>query len=838
MIARTGFHVPRARVAAFTLIEILVVVAILATLGSVAYVAVTNTRESSRVSKLESDVATINAAIQVYKVSGGSLPTAAAPDAILAKLKTSASAGTATSVPGLRSSFVDRRLTTEMQTATEGSSSQERARWDGTNGRFIITTSGGTGVKNFLLDNALAAADPGTENRTPTLKTTDEGWVWDYTDVDPTAGNGPSIPGTAATDPNNSPSAPDALQLSEPEFSQSGGESNLVNFDLSITLTNPNPPGTSQIYYSISGGTTGLYKGQTLTAEPGTSITAFAATIDPDHWANSQTATNTYQAIPVELAISFTPLFTSMTYAQAGGAMTTGTTPPPIIGATAELSASAVAQIPAKYRSDSKFQISYSFGSDSDPLTSGTTGTLLNGKISIPVTTGNWGSGSTLVIKAAARAIDTALFVSSSAPHVSTEIGITQTVLASPTVDPPSGQKAADLPVSIATATGQAYPTGARIYYTLDGSDPGNNNGEPVNGTLYSGQFSSGAGTNGAVVVKARVYGPSGSGQWFTPSPVNTTAYATITTPEGALVGSANLNGTFVGSLVYALPSSGSMGNITFNSGAKILSGNLYLPGTPAVRLSNGTTWSTATDSSFSAHIQGWEYDTSGNKTVQTIPRVINENGSSSPSNYTVSFNKDAILEGKVIRRHNSPAFPVIDAPPPPDGTGSTSLNTHPTAPLNAADYANITLNSTPVGDVRLNAGHYGNLIANNDTAFVLGDPDNPEITQVYSFQSLTLNSAADLKIVGKVIITVAGNINLNTGSVLGDINHPEYLQLQFSSGSMNANSGSAIYGQLVAPTQSVSFNAGSTFQGSVTAQSLTINSNSVVFNLPPIIQN
>jgi hypothetical protein len=35
-----------------------------------------------------------------------------------------------------------------------------------------------------------------------------------------------------------------------------------------------------------------------------------------------------------------------------------------------------------------------------------------------------------------------------------------------------------------------------------------------------------------------------------------------------------------------------------------------------------------------------------------------------------------------------------------------------------------------------------------------------------------------------------------------------------------------------------VSFNAGSTFAGSVTAQTLTINSNSVVFNLPPIIQN
>ena len=142
------------------------------------------------------------------------------------------------------------------------------------------------------------------------------------------------------------------------------------------------------------------------------------------------------------------------------------------------------------------------------------------------------------------------------------------------------------------------------------------------------------------------------------------------------------------------------------------------------------------------------------------------------------------------------------------------------------------------MGDVSLNAGHYANLTANNGNAFVLGDPLNPDVTQFYSFQSLNLNSSSDIKIVGKVIITVGGTISVNSGSVLGNSAHPEWLQLQFSSGSMNANSGSTIYGQLVAPTSSVTFNSGSTFQGSVTAQTLTINSSSIVFNLPPIIEN
>jgi len=825
---RTGLTV-----AGFTLFELLLVVSVLAILSGAAFMTVANTREASRVSKLESDVATINAAIQVYEVNGGSLPSSATPDAILAKLKTRAAS--ASTIPGLHSSFVDRRLTTEMQSSSEGAGSDKRALWNGTKKRFEVVTSGGAGVKNFLLDDALAATDPGTEGRTPTLQTGNEGWVWNYTDVTPTAGGGPTSPGTDDADPATAPTAPTALQLSQPNFSQQGGGYSLPNFDLSITLSNPNPPGTSQIYYS-TGGSTQLYKGQTLTVAPGTTLTAFAATSDPDHWTNSATASNTYTVSPpFALTVSMNNPAATLTYAQAGGAMTSGSTQTP---SPVTVSLQGIDVVKSTYVSSGKFQVYYTYGTDS-PLTAGTAGPSFSGTFaspSIDVSLARWGSASTLVVNAAARAVDTTMYANSGIQ--TTSVGITKTTLSAPTVDPASGQKAADLPVSIATASGQVYPTGARIYYTLDGTDPGDNNGEPVSGTLYTTQFNSGTGTNGVVTVTARVYGPAGYAQWFTPSAATINTYSSITLADGALVGSANLNGTFVGSLVYALPSSGTMSNITFNSNAKILSGNLYLPGTPAIRTSSGTTWSTANDSLFADRIQGWEYDSSGNKTVQTTPRVINENGSASPSNYTVTFNKDSLLEGKVIRRHTSPSFPTIDPPPSPDSNASTSLNSHPTEPISASQYANVTLNSSSVGDVRLNAGHFGTLIANNDTAFVLGDPDHPEITQVYSFQSLTLNSGSDLKIVGKVIITVAGSINLNSGSVLGDIDHPEYLQLQFSSGSFTANSGSSMYGQLVAPTSSVSFNSGSVFQGSVTTQTLTINSNSVIFNLPPVIQN
>jgi len=412
------------------------------------------------------------------------------------------------------------------------------------------------------------------------------------------------------------------------------------------------------------------------------------------------------------------------------------------------------------------------------------------------------------------------------------------TALLPPVIDPPSGSKAAEFPVSIAL-TGGFYPAGARVHYTINGTDPGTSGGEPAGGTLYAGSFNSGAGTNGVVVVNARAYGPANFGAWFTPSAPATNTYATITLASGALVGSANLNGTFVGSLVYASPPpGGTMGNITFNSGAQILRGNLFLPGTPTVRRTNGNIWSAANDNLFSSVILGWEFDSAGNRTVQTTPRVINDTGSALPNNYTVTFNNSALLEGKVVRRHDSPAFPTIPPPPPPQSNGSTSLNSPPAAPLNATQFSSVTINSSGVGDVRLNPGNFNSLIANNGTAFVLGDPLNPLVTQYYSFNSLTLNSSSDFKIVGKVVITVSSSITLNTGSVLGNPAHPEWLQLQFSSGSFTANSGSAAYGQLVAPTSSVTFNAGSTFNGSVSARTLTINSNGVVFSLPPVIEN
>jgi type II secretory pathway pseudopilin PulG len=737
--------------AAFTLVEILLVIGAIAVLGAVAIVAVQNMNESSRVAKLEADIAVINSAIQVYRASGGALPASTAPQVILDKLKTSAPSS---KIAGLRGSMIDLRLVAEMQTASQTASPLPRALWDAAASRFTLATAGAGGVHLFRLDDALAGIAPDTESRTPTLElaTTGGGWIWDYTDRAPTVDLATGVTPETGPDPDYTP-----------------------------------PP---------------------------------APTADP-----------------LSLVVALSVPATELTYQAAGGAMMAS----PAASPSATLSVTNAAEIPASYSNSSQFQLVWTTD-DTNPLTSGSAqqgASFSDGipDVSIDISIGQWAAGATqLVIRGAAKAL-TGLFTNSNEDEAS--IGITPTTLAAPVIDPPSGPKAVDLPVSIALAAGVDHPAGARIYYTNDGTDPGIVDGNPTGGTLYTGQFNAGPGSNGVLVITARVYGPAEYAQWFTPSAATANTYNTITLAEGALVGSATLNGTFVGSLVYAAPAAGgSMSDITFNSNARILNGNLYLPGTPTIRRTNGAVWSLANDSLFSSQILGWEFDDNGVKTQQTTPRVIDEDGSPTPDDYSVTFNNSAVLEGKVIRRHDSPAFPTIPPPPPPDSSGSISLDSPPAGPLSASEFSTITINSSNVGDVSLNPGHYAQLTANNGTAFVLGDPDNPEVTQFYSFESLTLNSSSDLKIVGKVIVTVAGNIELNSDSVLGNPDHPEWLQLQFSGGNFTANSGSAAHGQLVAPTGSVTFNSGSVFTGSVTASSLTINSSSVVFNLPPVIQN
>ncbi len=726
---------------------------------------------------------------------------------------------------GLSGSVLDARTYGVVQTPEEANSSQTRALWSTNDGRYYLTNGPATaGIKEFKLDPQLATQTPNRDKRDPNILAvnTNKEWVWDYADNAPTVPAPGATPSTGVRGSGTTAATASTLSLSAPTVPN--GSFPLISFDGAghyLTIADSNPSGVSQLYYALStGGSYSVYTGS-FPVDPGTTVSAYARSIDPDHYGDSVVATGTIRATPVTLQIMLAATST-LTYAQAGGPMTSSSATAP--SATVSLVNSS--SIPTKYQTTSKIQTYYGYNSAALAASP----TMLP-QISLGIS--QWASGSSsLTVKAQLRTSDTTLFANSSTATVT--VNTATTTLSAPSISPASGQIGTTVPVQISLPSGD-LPVSARIFYTLNGSTP------TTSSTLYSGTFIPSTGAGGSITVTAAVFGPAAYNQWFAQS-ANATATYTIAAsfPDGALVGNATLNGTFVGSLMYAAPTNGTMGNIQFNSGAQILNGNLYLPGQPTVRLTNGTNWSLATDSSFSAFILGYEFDSNGNKTVQTTPRVLDETGSITPNNYTVTFNKNSILEGKVIRRHTPPAFPTVAAPPAPDSNTSVSLNTHPSAAISASTSANITNNTSAVGDVSLLAGHFGNLIANNGTSFVLGDPLHPDVVQTYSMSSLTLNSGASLKVVGKVILTVAGNINISSSSVMGNVDHTDWLQLQMSSSGaqFNANSGSSVYAELVVPTGSVTFNAGSVFHGSVTALSLTINSNGVVFDQPPVIQN
>lgn len=182
----------------FTLIEALLVVAVVSILGGLTYNQVASTREAAHDSKLSSDVQTLNNAATVYQTFGGTIPADATAAIVLAKLKTRRSAASANTSSGITGSYIDRRVSPIWMTDTEMSSTQMRAIWDANSRRFVIVEEAGTaGIKEFTLDDALASNDFATEARSDAMKTSDRSsananWVWNYEDS--VAMNTPTAP--------------------------------------------------------------------------------------------------------------------------------------------------------------------------------------------------------------------------------------------------------------------------------------------------------------------------------------------------------------------------------------------------------------------------------------------------------------------------------------------------------------------------------------------------------------------------------------------------------------------------------------------------------------------
>ncbi len=511
---------------AFTLLESMLAITVISGIASVGYVGFIEIKAATKATKLEQDIAVINKALRVYEAHGGDLNENLSPQEVIDKLKTVASDNTYNEIIGLRESMIDSRLELVMQTRLEASSRKPRALWDTDAKRFIVARSGGLGIESFRINELLGRAPSVMEDRRSTLKLAKKSnWVWDYDDknddrdgliVPISLEQGVPVPLASATHYDG------PLNLNAPSFSSSGGNYDLHDFEsFRLSLSNPNPEGSSRIFYSKDGKSWNLYSGQNFEINPGDSIAAMAASLEPGSWADSGVSLNAYNADPVQLEIGLSAFQNPINYEQLGGKMVTSSDNA-FAGAPVLVSLLNSESIPNRYQNSNHFRIAWSFDgtdpakkidNDGQRFSGGFAGTEL------AYTLDDWGQRDEFEVKVLAKSLNSGILKDSSVSEIS--IGIDKIDLGAPTGNVnETGDLLGEKKITMAPVLSHgSLPHGWRIYYTSDGTDPGHDgSGEPVRGTLYAGPIDPFKGSGDEIKINARVYGPEGYAHWFNPS--------------------------------------------------------------------------------------------------------------------------------------------------------------------------------------------------------------------------------------------------------------------------------------------------------------------------------
>lgn len=295
---------------AFSLAEALITIAVIGVLATIASIGFSGLFSSTTSRKLSSDVDSLNRSVAAYIGSGGDLSQVETADEVLKALKQSFS--NASRIPGFSGAKIDERLTFDYQDDKEAQGKSWRAYWSQEESRFVLSQSGkGGGIKAFGYDVATAVdATAATKDpKTPLLYAENSTWIWDYKDAAPSVAPGPSsLPLTEVADttptappspPGGGPSGSFTTPLSAPTFSIPGGNFPVTSFNLPLILSNPNPAGSSDVYYSIDFGNWKPYTGA-IQVPPGSVVAAQSIAVS-SLYSNSTRVDQSYAALPVDL---------------------------------------------------------------------------------------------------------------------------------------------------------------------------------------------------------------------------------------------------------------------------------------------------------------------------------------------------------------------------------------------------------------------------------------------------------------------------------------------------------------------------------------------------------
>jgi hypothetical protein len=251
-----------------------------------------------------------------------------------------------------------------------------------------------------------------------------------------------------------------------------------------------------------------------------------------------------------------------------------------------------------------------------------------------------------------------------------------------------------------------------------------------------------------------------------------------------------SLNGTIDGSVHQLLAEP-----VVLNGGAAI-SGDLYVPGTPEVRVSG------------KPHYEG----------------TVDARGASEPSNYQVTLSGGVAVR-HVVRRTDPIPLPPVEGVVPPSGTRAVTLTGADQPVGDFTTLRNLTLNGA-TGAVAVPAGAYGDFVANGSSAFVLGVAGSRQRAS-YHFQRLTLNGTSELRIVGPVTVSVASDVTVNI--TMGAPAQPSWLRLDLPRGNLTVNGSGAFHGFVNAPAGQITLDGHAALVGGVNADRLVVNGNAVL---------